>query len=282
MGGFFGNISKADCVRDLFYGTDYHSHLGTKRGGMAVLTPGGFTRKIHNIEADYFRAKFEPELGRFSGNSGIGIISDFDAQPLIIKSHLGEFGIVTVGKMSNLTELEDRAFKSHQHFSETGGKGTSPTELAAMLISEGKTFEEGLVNLQSLIKGSCSVLLLTGQGIYAARDRLGRTPVVLGRKDGAWAAASESSSFHNLGYSIERDLGPGEIVLITADGCAQKAKPGDKMQICSFLWVYYGYPSSNYQGINSADTNAAPFWPGMMTQKSITLPASLIPGWAMP
>ncbi|MBU2593840.1 MAG: amidophosphoribosyltransferase [Candidatus Edwardsbacteria bacterium] len=250
MGGFFGNISKTDCVRDLFYGTDYHSHLGTKRGGMAVLSPDGFTRKIHNIEADYFRAKFEPDLGSFSGNSGIGIISDFDAQPLIIKSHLGEFGIVTVGKISNLTELEDRAFKSHQHFSETGGKGTSPTELAAMLISEGKTFEEGLVNLQSLIKGSCSVLLLTDQGIYAARDKLGRTPVVLGRKGGAFAAASESSSFHNLGYSIERDLGPGEIVLMTADGCEQKAKPGDKMQICSFLWVYYGYPSSNYQGIN--------------------------------
>ncbi len=250
MGGFFGNISKTDCVSDLFYGTDYHSHLGTKRGGMAFLNPEGFTKTIHNIEADYFRAKFEPNLRDFSGNSGIGIISDFDAQPLIIKSHLGEFGIVTVGKISNLSELEVRAFKSNKHFSETGGEGTSPTELAAMLISEGKTFEEGLVNLQSLIKGSCSVLLLTNQGIYAARDKLGRTPVVLGRKDGAFAAASESSSFHNLGYRIERDLGPGEIVLMTADGYEQKAKPGDKMQICSFLWVYYGYPSSNYQGIN--------------------------------
>jgi len=250
MGGFFGNISKTDCVRDLFYGTDYHSHLGTKRGGMAVLNPEGFARAIHNIEADYFRAKFEPNLRDFSGTSGIGIISDFDAQPLIVKSHLGEFGIVTVGKISNLNELEARALKNNKHFSETGGEGTSPTELAAMLISEGRTFEEGLVNLQSLIKGSCSILLLTTKGIYAARDKLGRTPVVLGRKDGALAAASESSSFHNLGYKIERDLGPGEIILMTADGYEQKAKPGDKMQICSFLWVYYGYPSSNYQGIN--------------------------------
>jgi len=250
MGGFFSAISKTDCVRDLFYGTDYHSHLGTKRGGMAVLGSGGFTRTIHNIEADYFRAKFEPDLKDFSGGSGIGIISDHDAQPLIIKSHLGEFGIVTIGKISNLDELEARAFTGRKHFSETGGKGTSPTELAAMLISEGRCFEEGLLNLQDMIRGSCSVLLLTRKGIYAARDKLGRTPVVLGKKDGAFAAASESSSFHNLGYKVDRDLGPGEIVLMTAGGCEQKAKPGERMQICSFLWVYYGYPSSCYEGVN--------------------------------
>jgi len=250
MGGFFGIVSKERCVNDLFYGTDYHSHLGTKRGGLTTLSHEGFTRSIHNIERNYFRSKFESDLPEFSGNKGIGIISDFDAQPLIIGSHLGRFGIVTVGKINNIAELANSAFQRKMHFSETSGGDFSPTELVATIICNAGSYEEGIHNAQEAIQGSCSMLLLTENGIYAARDKLGRTPIIIGKKDGAYAASSETCAFPNLGYEIETYLGPGEIILMTADGYEQKKKPGDKMQICAFLWVYYGYPASSYEGIN--------------------------------
>ncbi|MBC35280.1 MAG: amidophosphoribosyltransferase [Bacteroidetes bacterium] len=253
MGGFFGTISKSDCVTDLFYGTDYHSHLGTKRGGLAVVNDNVFTRAIHSLERSYFRTKFEPELPKFIGNSGIGVISDTESQPIVINSHLGKFAIVSVSKINNIDELTERSLKQTRHFSETGSGQTNPSELIAMLINEKDSFEEGIENVQNLIKGSCSMLLLTDQGIIAARDKLGRTPIVLGKKDGAMVACSESSSFLNLGYDVEYYVGPGEVVFLTADGYKQMRKPNDKMQVCSFLWVYYGYPSSYYEGINVED-----------------------------
>ncbi|MGB5746431.1 MAG: amidophosphoribosyltransferase [Desulfobacterales bacterium] len=239
-----------DCINDLFYGTDYHSHLGTKRAGLAVKNGSDFARSIHNIENDYFRSKFESDLPKLHGNKGIGVISDHDPQPLIIGSHLGPFAIVTVAKINNIDELAVRAFQNKRHFSEMSGSELSPTELVAMLISEKGSFEEGIQYAQESIKGSCSLLLLTAEGIYAARDKLGRTPISIGCKEGAYAASSESCAFANLGYDIDRYLGPGEIVIITEGSCEQKKKPNDKMQICSFLWVYYGYPASNYEGIN--------------------------------
>jgi len=250
MGGLFGSVNKENCINDLFYGTDYHSHLGTKRGGLAVKNGSDFSRSIHNIENDYFRSKFEPDLPKLQGNKGIGVISDHDPQPLIIGSHLGTFAIVTVCKINNMDELSARAFQNKMHFSEMSGSEMSPTELVAMLISEKDTFEAGIQFAQESIQGSCSLLLLTAEGIYAARDKLGRTPVIIGYKEGAYAASSESCAFVNLGYDIDRDLGPGEIVMLTADGYEQRKKPNDKMQICSFLWVYYGYPASSYEGIN--------------------------------
>ena len=250
MGGLFGTISKDDCVSDLFYGTDYHSHLGTRRGGLAVHSSTGFSRSIHNIESNYFRSKFEADLPKFSGNSGIGIISDNDPQPLLIGSHMGTFAIVTVGKINNTEELEQRALRKKNHFSETSGGVINPTELASMLICEEESLEDGIRNAQEAIQGSCSMLLLTQKGIYAARDRLGRTPVVIGKKEGAFAVASESCAFPNLGYKVEKHLGPGETIFLTADGYEQRNKPGDKMQICAFLWVYYGYPATQYEGIN--------------------------------
>jgi amidophosphoribosyltransferase len=250
MGGLFGTISKKDCSTDLFYGTDYHSHLGTKRGGLAVKNATEFSRSIHNIENDYFRSKFETDLPRLHGNMGIGIISDHDDQPLIIGSHLGTFAIVTVCRINNIDELSSRALQNKLHFSEMSGGETSPTELVAMLVCEKETFEEGINNAQQAIQGSCSMLLLTDRGIYAARDKLGRTPVAIGKKEGAYAATSETCAFPNLGFEIERHLGPGEIVLLTAEGYEQRKKPEDKMQICAFLWVYYGYPASSYEGIN--------------------------------
>ncbi len=250
MGGFFGTVSKTDCVTDLFYGTDYNSHLGTKRGGMAVMNSKEFKRSIHNIESSYFRTKFEPDLHQFHGNSGVGIISDTESQPILITSHLGSFAIVTVSKIHNIEELTQRALKQYRHFSETSDGATNPSELIAMLIDEESSFEKGIENVFDKVKGSCSLLLLTREGLYAARDRLGRTPVVVGKKDGAYAVSSESSAFFNLGYKTDKYLGPGEIVFITPDGCEQRRKPNDEMQVCAFLWVYYGYPSSDYEGIN--------------------------------
>jgi len=250
MGGLFGSVSQQACINDLFYGTDYHSHLGTKRAGLAVKNGSDFSRSIHNIENDYFRSKFESDLPKLLGNKGIGVISDHDPQPLIIGSHLGNFAIVTVCKINNIDELAARELQNKRHFSEMSGGEMSPTELVAMLISEKGSFEEGIQYAQESIKGSCSLLLLTAEGIYAARDKLGRTPIIIGRKESAYAASSESCAFANLGYDIDRYLGPGEIVMITEGGCEQKKKPNDKMQICSFLWVYYGYPASNYEGIN--------------------------------
>jgi len=250
MGGIFGNVAKTDCVTDLFYGTDYLSHLGTRKGGMAVLDADNFSRAIHNLENSYFRTKFESDLDELQGNKGIGAISDTESQPIIVSSHLGTFGIVTVSKINNIDELSKIAFDKKKHFSETGGGGINSTELVAMLISEKNSFEEGIEYAQECIKGSCSMLLLTKKGVVAARDKLGRTPVIIGKKEGAYAASSETCAFPNLGFEIEKYLGPGEVILLTAEGYEQLKKPGDKMQVCSFLWVYYGYPASSYEDIN--------------------------------
>ncbi|MFP4194913.1 MAG: amidophosphoribosyltransferase [Desulfobacterales bacterium] len=250
MGGLFGCAMKSDCTMDLFYGTDYHSHLGTKRGGMAVKNSRGMAKAIKNIENSYFRTKFESELPNLEGNRGIGVISDNDSQPLIIGSHLGTFGIATVAKINNLSELASTAFERGIHFSEAGEGRVNPTELVGMLVSQEDSFVNGIKGAQAAIQGSCSLLLLTEKGIYAARDRLGRTPLVLGRKDGGYAATSETTAFFNLGYEAVHYLGPGEIVLITPDGYETVSPPGEQMQVCAFLWVYYGYPASSYEGIS--------------------------------
>jgi amidophosphoribosyltransferase len=235
---------------EVFYGTDYHSHLGTRRGGMAFHNVDGFTRSIHNIENDYFRSKFESDLEKLHGDKGIGVISDTDSQPLIIVSHLGEFSIATVGKINNIDALTEKALKIRGHFAENSGQGTSPTELVAMLICKQDSFENGIESAMEQIQGSCSLLLLTSRGIYAARDRLGRTPLVIGRRDGAFAATSETSAFPNLGLEVDHFMGPGEIVFLNEEGCRQLRAPGNRMQICTFLWVYYGYPASEYEHIN--------------------------------
>ncbi|UCD24331.1 MAG: amidophosphoribosyltransferase [Gemmatimonadota bacterium] len=251
MGGFFGVVSREDCVPDLFYGTDYHSHLGTMRGGLAVRNGQGFTRFIHDITNSQFRSKFESDLPRLNGTTGIGVISDYEDQPLIVGSHHGTYAIVTVAKLDNLDELAAAAFnRRRSHFVEMSGNEINPTELVAHLIDEGDTIEQGIQHAQEVIKGSCSILVLTDEGIFAARDYLGRHPVVLGEKSGSCAATLETCALPNLGYEIHRYLGPGEIVKITPDGVEQLAPPGERLQICSFLWVYYGYPASNYEGIN--------------------------------
>lgn len=239
-------------MADVFYGTDYHSHLGTKRGGMCTYNQDErrFTRSIHNIESTYFRSKFEDELDKFSGRSGIGIISDNDPQPIIVNSHLGRFAIVTVAKVNNMDAIERQLLDQGMHFAELSSGKTNPTEMIALLIIQGKTFVDGIENVYRTIDGSCSILILTEDGLIAARDNWGRTPIVIGRKPGAYAAASESSSFPNLDYEIDRYLGPGEIVRIHADGVEQLRRPDDHMQICSFLWVYYGFPTSSYEGRN--------------------------------
>ena len=251
MGGFFGTISKSACAVDLFYGTDYNSHLGTRRGGLATYDKeAGFTRSIHNLESSYFRTKFEPALPKFVGNAGIGIISDTDAQPIVINSHLGKFAIVTVAKINNIDELEQDLLKANMHFSELSSGKTNQTELVALLITQGKDFVEGIENVYNRIKGSCSMLLLTEDGIVVARDKWGRTPIIIGKKEGAFAATSESSSLPNLDYEIERFVGPGEILRLRADSIEQMRKPNEQMQVCSFLWVYYGFPVSCYEGKN--------------------------------
>ena len=251
MGGLFGIVSKKDCISDLFYGTDYHSHLGTKRGGMAVKSQEGFTRFIHNIENSQFRPKFEDDIKKMFGNKGIGIISDYEDQPLLIRSHLGDYAIVTVGIINNANKIAKKIFGTqYTHFSEMSGGEINPTELAATLINQEDSFEDGIRNAQESIEGSCSMLVLTDKGIYAARDKLGRTPVVLGEKENSFAASSESCAFPNLDFELTKYLGPGEIIFISEDGVEQKYPPGKNLQICAFLWVYYGYPASSYEGIN--------------------------------
>ncbi|MFO7370200.1 MAG: amidophosphoribosyltransferase [Bacteroidales bacterium] len=255
MSGFFGCISKSDCVADVFYGTDYHSHLGTKRAGMAFYSAeNGFQRAIHSLEDGYFRNKFETDMPGFKGNIGIGVISDTEAQPILVNTHLGRFAVASVNKINNLTELETSFLKKHETFAETSQGSVNPTELVAKMIAEGDDFLSGIQNVNRLIKGSCSMLILTDNCIIAARDKLGRTPVVIGKKEGSWAVAFETCSFPNLSYEVVKYLGPGEIVRITADGMEQMSKPLDKMQVCSFLWVYYGYPPSFYEGINVDST----------------------------
>lgn len=252
MGGFFGTVSQQPCVADLFYGTDYQSHLGTQRGGMVTFCrTNGFYRSIHNLESTYFRTRFEPELDRFVGNSGIGVISDTDAQPMLINCHLGRFAIVTVARINNIEELAQQMLEEGMHLSEFSSGKINPTELIGILIVRGKTFVEGIENVFRMVKGSCSLLLLTEDGVIAARDSWGRTPIVVGKKDGAMAVASESTAFPNLGFETLHFLGPGEIIRIQADGMQQLRRPNKGMQICSFLWVYYGFPTSCYEGRNA-------------------------------
>ena len=255
MGGIFGTISKKSCVSDLFYGTDYNSHLGTRRGGMATYSEEkGFVRSIHNLESSYFRTKFESTLDKFEGSkAGIGVISDTDAQPLIMNSHLGRFAICTVAKIVNLEELTQHLLDKNMHFAEMSSGRTNPTELVALLIIQGKTFEEGIENVYRHIKGSCTMMILTADSLICARDSWGRTPIIIGKKEGAYAASSESTSFPNLDFETVYNVGPGEIVRLTADGMEQVRKPNKKMQVCSFLWVYYGFPTSTYENRNVED-----------------------------
>jgi amidophosphoribosyltransferase len=251
VGGFFGVVSDVDCVADLYYGTDYHSHLGTMRGGLTVRNAQGFTRFIHDITNSQFRSKFEDELPKLHGNTGIGVISDYEDQPLLVGSHHGRYAIVTVSKLDNLEDLVASVLsKRGAHLLEMSGDEPNPTEVVANLIDQGETLVEGIRYAQEKIEGSCSILLLTEDGVYAARDRLGRTPIAIGEKPGAYAATLETCALPNLGFQVTRYLGPGEIVRITPDGVEQVAPPGDRMQICGFLWVYYGYPASNYEDIN--------------------------------
>ncbi len=251
MGGFFGAVSKENCVWDIFFGTDYHSHLGTRRAGMAIYGKDGFERAIHNIENTPFRTKFEKDADELEGTMGIGCISDFDPQPLLVNSHLGSFAITTVGKINNAEELINQCFeKGCTHFMGMSHGNTNHTELVAALICRHSSFEEGIRYVQEAIDGSMTLLVLTEKGIYAARDKMGRTPVVLGQKEDGYCAAFESFSYLNLGYTDYKELGPGEIVFMTADGVTTVKEPGKDMKICSFLWVYYGYPTSTYEGIN--------------------------------
>ena len=252
MGGFFGTIATKDCVNDLFYGTDYNSHLGTRRAGLVTFDPEhGFNRSIHSLERNYFRSRFEDELNNFVGTQGIGVISDTDPQPIIVNSHLGRYAVVTVAKINNLREIADELLAQRMHFSEMSANNINQTELVALLINMGTSFVDGINRVFRRINGSCSILILTEDGIIAARDALGRTPIVIGRKDGAMAATSETSAFPNLEYETVRDLGPGEIVRLRADGMEKLQKPFTRCQICAFLWVYYGFPSSDYEGINT-------------------------------
>jgi amidophosphoribosyltransferase len=251
MSGFFGVISKNSCVAEVYYGTDYHSHLGTKRGGLVYYNPtDGFQRSIHNLENSYFRTKFESDLKYFEGNSGLGIISDTDPQPILLNSHLGRFAIATVSRIINLEDLEKEFLGKKKHFTGNFEGNVNPTEVVANLICEGNDFISGIKNVYERIQGSCSLLILTPERIIAARDKLGRTPVVIGKKEGAYAVASETTSFPNNGYGTEYSLGPGEIVEINVDGFRILKEAGEKMQVCAFLWVYFGYPTSYYEGIN--------------------------------
>lgn len=251
MSGFFGCITKRDCVKDVFYGTDYHSHLGTKRAGMVFWSKDkGFQRAIHSLEDGYFRNKFEKDIQAFNGNSGIGIISDYEAQPILVSSHMGRFALAHVGKIVNSEELEKQFLEKRQHFSEMSQVGVNPTELIVKIICECDDFLSGIRKAYDTIRGSSSILILTEDCIYAARDKYGRTPIIIGKNTEGFAVASETCAFSNLDYTSEYFLGPGEVIKITADGYEQILPPGKKMQICSFLWVYYGYPPSYYEGIN--------------------------------
>ena len=251
MGGFFAAASGDDCVFDLFYGVDYHSHLGTRRAGMAVYSPEkGFDKAIHNIENAPFRTKFSKESNSMQGTMGIGCISDFEAQPILVRTHHGTFAITTVGKINNIDEIVDKIVKNHSHFFEMQNGEINQTELVAAIISQKENFIEGIQYAQELIDGSLSMMILTPKGIYAARDKMGRTPIVLGKKEDGYCASFESFAYLNLGYADYRELGPGEIVVMTPEGVKTLVAPGKDMKICTFLWVYYGYPSSSYEGMS--------------------------------
>ncbi len=251
MGGFFAVASKTDCVFDLFFGTDYHSHLGTKRGGMAVYGENGFDRAIHNIENSPFRTKFEKDVNLMKGTLGIGCISDYESQPLLVRSHHGTYSITTVGKINNIEAIAKELFRSGStHFLEMSGGDLNATELIAAIINQKDNLVEGLRYAQQLVDGSISILLMTPKGIYAARDKMGRTPITIGRKEGAFCLSFESFAYLNLGYTDYKELGPGEIVVITPEAATTLVQPGNEMKICTFLWVYYGYPSSSYEGVS--------------------------------
>ena len=251
MSGFFGVVSKNDCVMDLFFGVDYHSHLGTRRGGMTVYGEDGFQRSIHNIENSPFRTKFERDDEEFKGTSGIGCISDNEAQPLLVHSHLGSFAISTVGRVNNIDELIEECFKAGKvQFMETSKGKLNQTEIIAAMINLKDNVIDGIKYMQERVKGSMSILLLFPNKIYAARDKYGRTPIILGKKKGSMCATFESSAFLNLGYKFNYELGPGEIVSINHDSFTQEKEPNDNLKICAFLWTYYGYPTANYEGVN--------------------------------
>ena len=251
MGGFFGVAAKTDCILDLFYGVDYHSHLGTRRGGMATFGKGGFHRAIHNIENSPFRTKFERDVEEMKGNIGIGCISDFEPQPLLIQSHLGSFAITTVGKINNLDALLNIVYENgHTHFQEMSGGQINATELVASLICKKETIVEGIRYVQEIIDGSMTMLIMTNEGIYAARDRYGRTPLMVGKKEDAYCVSFESFAYMSMGYSDYKELGPAEIVYITPESVEVVSEAKKDMKICSFLWVYYGYPTSSYEGVN--------------------------------
>ena len=251
MGGFFAVASKKDCVFDLFFGTDYHSHLGTRRAGMAVYGKDGFNKTIHSIENSPFRTKFDKEVSEMEGNLGIGCISDYEPQPLLVRSHHGTYAITTVGKINNLDALAKEMFgKGHTHFLEMSGGDINATELVAALINQQENIIEGIEYAQEKIDGSMSIIIMTPKGIYAARDRLGRTPIVIGKKEDAYCATFECFAYLNLGYTDYKELGPGEIVVMTPESVVTLKKPGENMKICTFLWIYYGYPSSSYEGVS--------------------------------
>lgn len=250
MGGFFGIAKHDECINELFYGVDYNSHMGTKRAGIATCNNGVFTRSIHNIENSYFRSKFEGDLKDFSGKVGIGVISDTDAQPIIVNCHLGKFAIVTVGRINNIASLEKELLAKGHHFCEHSYDIINPTEMIAALISEGTDYVSGIENVYKRVKGSCSMLLLTEDSVIAARDRLGRTPIIIGKKDGAHAATSETCAFPNLGFEVCYNVGPAEIIEIKADSIKQLKAPEKEMQVCAFLWTYYGYPVCEYENRN--------------------------------
>lgn len=251
MGGFFAVASKEDCVFDLFFGVDYHSHLGTRRAGMAVYSnENGFDKAIHNIENAPFRTKFTKESNEMQGTMGIGCISDFEAQPILVRSHHGTFAITTVGKINNADEIVDEIIKSNTHFFEMQNGDINPTELVAAIINRKDNFIDGIRYAQEIVDGSLSMMILTPVGIYCARDKMGRTPIVIGKKDNGYCASFESFAYLNLGYSDVKELGPGEIVVMTDESVKTLVAPNDKMKICTFLWIYYGYPSSSYEGIS--------------------------------
>ncbi len=253
MSGLFGVISHKECAVDLFYGTDYHSHLGTRRAGLSTIENGVVHLNIHNIENTQFKSKFASDIHEMKGNKGIGVISDTDAQPIVCNSHLGRFAVCTVSRINNIAELEKVCLDKNQQFTELSMGRTNPTELVALLVTQGKTFADGISNVYERVRGSVSFLILTQDGIIAARDRYGRTPLVVGRREGDYAVASETNSYVNLGYQTEYFVKPGEAVMITHNGVKQLIAPNDKMQICSFLWIYYGFPAVEYEDINAEE-----------------------------
>ncbi len=276
MGGFFGVASKTSCTNDLFFGIDYHSHLGTRRGGMAVYGEDGFHRSIHNIENSPFRTKFDGDLDELEGRMGIGCISDMDPQPLLIRSHHGSYALTTVGKINNVEELVNRAYeRGNSHFMEMSGGKVNDTELVGVILDQAGNLVDGLRLVQESVDGSMSILLMTPTGIYCMRDRLGRTPVVIGRKDGAFCASFESSAYINLGYEDHYELGPGEIVHMTSEGIETLSPAREEMKICTFLWVYYGYPTASYEGVN---VEAMRYRCGSMLAKRDDVDADIVAG----